>query len=184
MRIVSWNCRGLGNPSKFEAVKDLMKTEPTDILMLQETKIEGEALLEISKKQWQKNTGKAISARGSSGGIATLWKEDHNVRALVVIILSYLNKHDSAIGSMILFVHYIMQFHSFLSDWSIVIKVWNITLHVVSLLFMCIGIWMQQAHGSWPVQLGTEAPLLLRQQQRRNHGKRYIAVLYFVTRNQ
>ena len=77
MRIVSWNCRGLGNPMKIEAVKDLMKAEPADILMLQETKIEGEALLEISKKKWQKNTGKAISARGSSGGIATLWKEDH-----------------------------------------------------------------------------------------------------------
>ena len=74
MQIVSWNCRGLGNPSKIEAVKDLMKVEPTDILMLQETKIEGEALLEISKNKWQKNTGTTISARGSSGGIATLWK--------------------------------------------------------------------------------------------------------------
>ena len=61
---------------KVDAVKDLMKTEPVDILMLQETKIKGEALLEISKKNWQKNVGKAISSRGSSGGIATLWKED------------------------------------------------------------------------------------------------------------
>ena len=55
MRIVSWNCRGLGNPSKVEAVKDLMKTEPAEILLLQETKIEGDTLLEISKKKWQKN---------------------------------------------------------------------------------------------------------------------------------
>jgi ribonuclease HI/exonuclease III len=76
MKIVSWNCRGLGNPTKIEAVKDLMKVEPADILMLQETKIEGEALLEISKHKWQKNTGKAISARGTSGGIATLWKAE------------------------------------------------------------------------------------------------------------
>ena len=76
MRIVSWNCRGLGNLSKFEAVKDIMKMEPTNILLLQETKIEGETLLEISKKKWQKNAGKIISARGSLGGIATLWKED------------------------------------------------------------------------------------------------------------
>jgi exonuclease III len=76
MKIVSWNCRGLGNSTKIEAVKDLMKVEPADILMLQETKIEGEALLEISKNKWQKNTGKAISTTGSSGGIETLWKED------------------------------------------------------------------------------------------------------------
>jgi exonuclease III len=74
MKIVSWNCRGLGNPANIEAVKDLMKVEPADILMLQETKIEGEALLEINKHKWQKNTGKAISARGTFGGIATLWK--------------------------------------------------------------------------------------------------------------
>ena len=52
MRIVSWNCRGLENPMKIEAVKDLMKAEPVDILMLEETKIEGEGLLEIRKKKW------------------------------------------------------------------------------------------------------------------------------------
>ena len=50
MRIVSWNCRGLGNPSKFEVVKDLMKTEPAEILLLKDP-IEGDILLEISKKK-------------------------------------------------------------------------------------------------------------------------------------
>jgi hypothetical protein len=74
--LVSWNCRGLGNPSKAEAVKDLLKIESPEILMLQETKIEGETLLEINKLKWKKNAGKAISARGSSGGLATLWSED------------------------------------------------------------------------------------------------------------
>ena len=76
MCLVSWNCRGLGNPSKVEAVKDLLKIEPSDILMLQETKIEGKALLDTSKTKWRKNAGKAVSSRGSSGGLATLWIED------------------------------------------------------------------------------------------------------------
>eukprot|EP00253_Pinus_taeda_P009869 PITA_09869 len=76
MCLVSWNCRGLGNPSKAEAVKDLLKIEPSDILMLQETKIEGKALLDISKKKWKKSTGIAVSSRGSSGGLVTLWTED------------------------------------------------------------------------------------------------------------
>lgn len=76
MRLVSWNCRGLGNPSKAEAIKDLLKMEPSDILLLQETKIEGKALLDISQKKWKKNTGKAVSSRGSSRGLATLWPED------------------------------------------------------------------------------------------------------------
>eukprot|EP00253_Pinus_taeda_P019656 PITA_19656 len=76
MNLVSWNCRGLGNPSKIEVVKDLMKAEPLDILMLQETKIEGQALLEISSSKWNKRTGKAVSSRGNSRGLETLWNED------------------------------------------------------------------------------------------------------------
>lgn len=77
MRIVSWNCRGLGTQPKIEAVKDLMKIEPTDILLLQETKIEGQALMEINKSKWKKNAGKAVSSRRSLGGVATLWTDDH-----------------------------------------------------------------------------------------------------------
>ena len=76
MQIISLNFRGFGNPSKVEVVKDLMKMDSVDILSLQETKIEGETLLEISKKKWQKNAGKAVSSRGSLGGISTLWKDD------------------------------------------------------------------------------------------------------------
>eukprot|EP00253_Pinus_taeda_P007380 PITA_07380 len=76
MKLVSWNCRGLGNPTKTEAVKDLLQSEPTDILMLQETKIAGQALLETSKTKWKKNSGIAVNARGSSGGLATLWSEE------------------------------------------------------------------------------------------------------------
>eukprot|EP00253_Pinus_taeda_P017553 PITA_17553 len=76
MKLVSWNCRGLGNPAKLEAVKDLLKSEPSDILMLQETKIEGHSLLDISRVKWNKNTGKAVSARGASEGLATLWSDN------------------------------------------------------------------------------------------------------------
>lgn len=76
MKLTSWNCRGLGNPAKAEAVMDLQKIESTDILMLQETKIEDRKLLDISKSKWKKSVGKAVSSRGSSGGLATLWTED------------------------------------------------------------------------------------------------------------
>lgn len=76
MKLVSWNYRGLGNPAKIEAVKDLLKSEPANILLLQETKIAGQALLETSKSKWKKISGIAVSARGSSGGLATLWNED------------------------------------------------------------------------------------------------------------
>ena len=73
MQIISWNCRGLGNPLKAEAVKDLKGMVPSKILLLQETKIEEEALLLISKNKWKLTAGKGVSARGSCGGLATLW---------------------------------------------------------------------------------------------------------------
>ena len=76
MKIVSWNCRGLGNSSKVDDVKDLLRMDPSDVLLLQETKIDEDNLLSLSKKNWKKNAGLVVSARGSSGGIATLWTKN------------------------------------------------------------------------------------------------------------
>ena len=72
MQITLWNCRGLGNPKKAEAVKDLLRMEPSDILLLQETKIAEDALLLLSKTKWKKNSGMVVNARATSGGLATL----------------------------------------------------------------------------------------------------------------
>ena len=77
MQIISWNCRGLGNPIKPEAVKDLMRMDPLDILLLQETKIEEEYLLLLSKSKWKLNVGKAANVRGTFGGLSTLWCEEN-----------------------------------------------------------------------------------------------------------
>ena len=76
MLVTSWNYRGLGNPIKAVAVKDLLRMAPSEILLLQETKIEEEALLLIRNKNWNLNAGNAVSARGSCGGLATLWRDD------------------------------------------------------------------------------------------------------------
>ena len=64
MNIVSWNCRGLGNSSKVEVVKDLLRMASLDVILLQEIKIEKGNLLSLSKNIWKKNVGKAVSARG------------------------------------------------------------------------------------------------------------------------
>ena len=77
MQIVSWNCRGLGNPIKAEAVKDLMRMDCFDILLLQETKIEEDSLLLLSKPKWKMNAGKVFNARGTSGCLTTLWCEEN-----------------------------------------------------------------------------------------------------------
>ena len=77
MQLVSWNYRGLGNPSNAEAVKDLLRMVPSEILLLQETKVEEEVLLILSKNKWKLNSGKVVSSRGTCGGLATLWCEEN-----------------------------------------------------------------------------------------------------------
>ena len=61
---------------KAEAMKYLMRMEPTEILLLQETKIDKDKLLFLSKTKWKLNNGIAVSARGTCGGLATIWLAD------------------------------------------------------------------------------------------------------------
>jgi exonuclease III len=39
MKIISWNCQGLGNPKTVRAFKKLMQTHQPDIIFLMETKL-------------------------------------------------------------------------------------------------------------------------------------------------
>jgi exonuclease III len=73
MKVISWNCRGLGSKMKEEAMKALIMTENPDIMLVQETKLEENLFLQSSKRYWNKGGTKAISARGASGGLGTLW---------------------------------------------------------------------------------------------------------------
>ena len=77
MQIVSWSCKGLGNPIKAVAVKYLLKMVSSEILLLQETKIEEEALLLLSKSKWKLTAEKDVNTRGTYGGLATLWHDEN-----------------------------------------------------------------------------------------------------------
>jgi hypothetical protein len=61
---------------KIESMKDLLKIESPEILILQETKIERESLLYLSIMNWKRKGGKAINARGTARGLAMVWNED------------------------------------------------------------------------------------------------------------
>jgi exonuclease III len=75
MKVISWNCRGLGSKTKEEAMRALIKTENPDILLIQETKLEENLFLQSSKRFWKKGGINATSARGASGGLGTLWND-------------------------------------------------------------------------------------------------------------
>jgi len=63
----------MGSRIKEEAVKSLIRTASPDILLIKETKMEDKAFIHIARKLWKRSEGKAVSARGASGGLGTLW---------------------------------------------------------------------------------------------------------------
>ena len=99
MKVLSWNCRGLGSKSKEEAMMDLVSLHQPDIFLIQETKMEEAAFLQVSTKFWKKQGKAAISSRGASGGIGTLW-DDKKFEAIDIKyssnwILTLLRKKDT-----------------------------------------------------------------------------------------
>jgi exonuclease III len=73
MKLTSWNCRGFGSRIKEEALKDIIRISKSEILLVQETKMEEKDFLNTTKALWKTSQGIAESARGASGGLGTLW---------------------------------------------------------------------------------------------------------------
>ena len=72
MSILSWNCRGLGNPRIVNTFKRAWNKETPICVFLMETKLITDQL-NAKKPGWTYNQGIAISFEGSSGGLALLW---------------------------------------------------------------------------------------------------------------
>ncbi|KAJ9701108.1 hypothetical protein PVL29_006452 [Vitis rotundifolia] len=74
MKIISWNTRGLGSKKKRRVVKDFLRLQNPDVVMLQETKREVcdrrfvGSVWSVRNKEWA-----ALPACGASGGILIIW---------------------------------------------------------------------------------------------------------------
>ena len=49
---VSWNCRGMGNKFKEEALRDMIRLKNPTIILIQETKLDKSDMLDVKKQQW------------------------------------------------------------------------------------------------------------------------------------
>ena len=65
MKVLSWNCRGLGSKIKEEAMLDLISLQQPNIFLIQETKMEESAFLHVSKKFWKKKGQRCNKLKGS-----------------------------------------------------------------------------------------------------------------------
>ncbi|XP_042988754.1 uncharacterized protein LOC122316289 [Carya illinoinensis] len=90
MNLLSWNCRGLGNPQTVSFLKLLVKEKNPSMIFLMETKC-GKGRLEEVRRILGFESCLTVESRGSAGGLAILWKNNTKVS-----IYNYSRWHISA----------------------------------------------------------------------------------------
>ena len=78
MSCLSWNCRGLGNPSTVRELRSVVKQEVPRLLFVMETKISAKRV-EALQNQLGFAGCFAVDSRGLSGGIGLFWSADITV---------------------------------------------------------------------------------------------------------
>ena len=86
MKIISWNTRGLGSRKKRRVVKEFFRLENSDVVMIQETKMEVcdrrfvGSVWTVRNKEWV-----ALPTSGASSGILIIWDSKKLCNEEVVI---------------------------------------------------------------------------------------------------
>jgi exonuclease III len=99
MKIITWNIRGLNDRSKQRILRDCIKEESPDILMLQETKCAGMEVETIFQHIWKGCNYIQMDSSGASGGLAILWNPSHTILSGPFSTIGTLSSHFEIIGS-------------------------------------------------------------------------------------
>ena len=93
MILVSWNCRGLGNPQAVCALHLMVKMKGPQVLFLMETKLDA-VRMEMIRIHLGFGNNFTMPSLGSSGGLAFIWNEE-----AMVSVWNYSQYHiDADIG--------------------------------------------------------------------------------------
>ena len=76
MIILSWNCRGLGQPSAVPSLRDLVRCHKPDVVFLCET-LSTSIRMEEVKRQLGFECCVVVDCQGRSGGLAMLWNRSN-----------------------------------------------------------------------------------------------------------
>jgi exonuclease III len=78
MNLLSWNCRGLGNPRTVRDLHQLVKEKRPGIVFLMETLV-SQSYMERICNRLQFDNIFFVNLTGRSGGLALLWLNDYNI---------------------------------------------------------------------------------------------------------
>jgi hypothetical protein len=87
MKLICWNCRGLGNPRTVKDLCQMVKVKRPGLVFLMETKLRSNKMVEIKHKAGFTNVF-VVDCVGRSGGLALMWGEDVDLE-----IINYNRKH-------------------------------------------------------------------------------------------
>jgi exonuclease III len=91
MIVISWNCRGLGNPQTVRDLRRMVKVKFPTVVFLMETKMRQEKMERIRCMLGFNNLF-VVDSVGKSGGLALFWKEEAGLE-----IQNYSRRHIHAI---------------------------------------------------------------------------------------
>lgn len=95
MKTLFWNCQGLGNRQRVQALKIILQQQDPTLVFLSETKCQ-QGTLRLLKAQLGFDKVRGVNSKSQFGGLALFWKDEANIR-----ILSSLDYHiDAEIGGV------------------------------------------------------------------------------------
>jgi exonuclease III len=99
MKIITWNIRGFNGRSKQRTLRDSIRAENLDILLLQETKCVGEVIEDIFQRCWKNCKSIHTYSNGVVGGLTILWNPATVIIDQPFSIVGTLIVHFRALGS-------------------------------------------------------------------------------------
>ena len=93
MSVISWNCKGLGNPITVNVLQKVALEKDPTLVFLMETKFDVTEMYGV-KRKIERQQGLVVPSIRKAGGLALLWKNSFQVD-----VLSYSPGHIDAIVS-------------------------------------------------------------------------------------
>ena len=153
MRLLSWNCQGLGNPWTVRSLHDLVRDQAPTVCFLMETRLDKEGFMHHCRELAYPNK-LIVKKPDSSGGLALVWKEETRLE-----VINYTDNHILAkVVEDNGFQWFLTGFHGW-SEANQKCKSWALLKHISSFVdgpWCCVGDFNAFLHAS--EKLSTHPP--------------------------